>query len=349
MRLASVGLNSGLVILSILLGLSGVELILRWQGYRPWQVAPVAVTVEPGGRFFTRQPTLGYTHLPGEFQVTLLDGYQFTVTHTADTLRITHPLDTYGVGPAKDEIWIFGCSFTHGWTLNDEETYPWLLQAQFPEVEVVNFGVSGYGTLQSFLQFQEALTSRPKPRLVILAYASFHDQRNTLLRLRSKEIVPWNKLGPIVQPYATLDGNGALAYTMAEMTYREWPLMRYSALANLVETTYDYKVEDTFYHSHQVTQAIIREFHQLAQTHGIELVVVGLLADRLTADTLAFSQAEGIPAADISVDLSIPANRNWPHDPHPSPAANRQYAQKLGVFLVGQFLPGADQGRAISP
>ncbi len=348
MRLTSLGLNLGLVIGSLLLGLVGVELVLRWQGYRPWQVTPVRVTVEPGDRFFTRHPALGYTHIPGEFGVTLPDGYKFRVTHRADTLRITQPLYTEGVEPAKDEIWIFGCSFTHGWTLNDEETYPWLLQAEFPEIEVVNFGVSGYGTLQSLLQFQEALERRPRrPRLVFLAYASFHDQRNTLLRLRSKEIVPWNKLGPIVQPYAILDDKGALTYQMAEMTYQEWPLMRYSALANLVETTYDAKVEDAFYHSHQVTQAIIQEFSQVARAHGIELIVVGLLADPLTVDTLAFSRAEGIPAVDISVDLSIRANRNWPHDPHPSPAANRQYAQKLGTFLAGRLSPEADQGRVI--
>lgn len=311
---------------------------LRWLGYQPWQVKDVKITVEPGGKFFTKHPTLGYTHLPGEFNVTLPDGYDFKVTHRADTLRITHPLDTYSAESSKAEIWIFGCSFTHGWTLNDDETYPWLLQQQLPQYEVVNFGVSGYGTLQSLLQLQEALEKRPKPRLVVIAYASFHDQRNTLLRLRSKQIVPWNTLGSIVQPYATLDNDGNLNYAMAEMTYREFPLMRSSALINFIETTYNYKVEDVFYNSHAVTQAIIKAFQRLAQERGIKVVVVGLLSDRLTADTLAFSEREGIPTADISVDLSIRAHRNWPHDPHPSPTANQLYAQKLAAFLKGEIL-----------
>ena len=316
-----------------MIALGGAEAAVRWLGYQPWQVKDITITIEPGGKFFTKHPTLGYTHVPGEFKVTLPDGYAFEVTHLADTLRITHPLATYGMGPRKDEIWIFGCSFTHGWTLNDDETYPWLLQQQLPEYELVNFGVSGYGTLQSFIQFQRALAERPKPRLVILTYASFHDQRNTLLRLRSKQIVPWNKLGPIAQPYATLAENGHLNYAMAEMTYREFPLMRYSALANLIETTYDYKVEDAFYESHEVSKAIIREFNRLAEAQGIELVVAGLLSDRLTADMLAYSREQGIMTVDMSVDLSSRANRNLPHDPHPSPAANRQYAQKLEAFL----------------
>jgi hypothetical protein len=338
MRLTTLGLNLTLFVFSALIALIGAELTLRWLGYQPWQVKGIKIAVEPGGKFFTKHPRLGYIHLPGEFKVTLPDGYGFKVTHLPNTLRITHPLDTYGVGPQKDELWIFGCSFTHGWTLNDDETYPWLLQQQLPEVEVVNFGVSGYGTLQSFIQFQEALAARPKPSLVIIAYASFHDQRNTLLRLRSKQIVPWNKFGPIVQPYATIDENGILNYAMAEMSYREFPLMRTSALMNFIETTYDYKVEDAFYNSHTVTQAIIKEFHQLAKEQGIELVVVGLLPDRLTSNTLAYSARQGITTADISVDLSIRPYRNWPHDPHPSPAANQQYAQKLGTFLSSEVL-----------
>lgn len=338
MRLTALGLNLALLVFSALIALVGAEMALRWLGYQPWQVKEVTIAVEPGGKFFTKHPTLGYTHLPGAFDVTLPDGYVFQVTHQADTLRITHPPDPGLDESSKDAIWIFGCSFTHGWTLNDAETYPWLLQQQLPEYEVVNFGVSGYGTLQSLIQFQEALEKQPRPKLVIIAYASFHDQRNTLLRLRSKQIVPWNKLGPIVQPYATLDEDGNLNYDLAEMTYHEFPLMRVSALVNFIETTYDYKVEDAFYHSHAVTQVLIKEFYRQAKAHGIELVVAGLLSDRLTADTLAFSTAEGIPTVDISVDLSVRAHRNWPHDPHPSPAANRQYAQKLEAFLRSEIL-----------
>lgn len=329
----SFSLNLALLFAAMVITLLGAEVALRWLGYRPWQVKDIKISVEPGGKFFAKDDLLGYRHLPGAFKVTLADGYSFKVTHNDDALRLTHPLESHKSG--HDEIWIFGCSFTHGWTLNDEETYPWLLQTQLPQYEIVNFGVSGYGTLQSLLQFQEALQKRAKPKLVIVAYASFHDQRNTFLRVRRKQIVPWNKLGPIVQPYAELDGNGNLTYHMAEVTYQEFPLMRYSALMNFVETTYNTKVEDAFYHSHAVTKAIIQEFAKVAHAQGIKFVLVGLLSDALTADMLAYSRDQDIASADISVDLAIRANRNLPHDPHPGPAANRQYAQKLQTFLDG--------------
>src|SRR5262245_40803185 len=103
----------------VLVGLfvAAAEYILRRRGIEPWRPAPVAVRVSPGGRFFVKHPTLGYTHIPGHFIVTLGTGYSFRVTHLPDTLRITHPLDSYSRPGVKLEIWIFGCSFTHGWSL----------------------------------------------------------------------------------------------------------------------------------------------------------------------------------------------------------------------------------------
>jgi hypothetical protein len=96
--------------------------------------------------------------------VTLPGGYSFTVTHFPSKLRITHPLATYTDRRSKPEIWIMGCSFTHGWSLNDQDTYPWLLQARLPQYVVVNYGVEGYGTLHALLQLREALTTQPPSR-----------------------------------------------------------------------------------------------------------------------------------------------------------------------------------------
>jgi hypothetical protein len=113
--------------------------------------------------------------------VSFSSGLETTVTHGPDTLRITHPPN----GPtsaARPQIWIFGCSFTHGWSLSDEQTYPWQVQRRIPEYEVVNFGVSGYGTVQSLIQFREALEQRSRSDVAIIAYASFHDERNTFSR-----------------------------------------------------------------------------------------------------------------------------------------------------------------------
>ncbi len=301
----------------------------RLLGERPWTIKEVDITVEPGGSFFTKHPSLGYALLPGKFKVILKDSYSFDVTHLDDALRVTRPEESQ---TSKDEIWIFGGSITHGWTLNDEETFPWLIQSELPDYAVVNFGVPGYGTLHSLIQFKEALEQRRKPVIAVIAYASFHDRRNTFLRVRRKSVARYNKLGPQLQPYARLDDDGNLISSMAEVEYQEWPLMRYSAFVHVIEKLYN-NLEDNFYRSHEVTKAIVKEFSRLAERNGVKLVVANITSNSATAAMLDFARGERILTADMWVDLDIEGNRNLPHDSHPSAVANRQYALKLMEFL----------------
>ncbi|MEG4634017.1 SGNH/GDSL hydrolase family protein [Microcoleus sp. AR_TQ3_B6] len=323
------------LIFPIFLSVTSAEIVLRVLGYKPWQIENVDVAVEPKGNFFTKDSELGYKHLPGKFKVTLNGNYSFNATHLNNSLRITHPLNTYNQSSKKPEIWIFGCSFTYGWSLNDSETYPWLLQEKLPKYEIVNFGVNGYGTLHSLIQFKEALKQGNQPKIAVIAYARFHNPRNTLLRSTRKHVVPWNKLGIVFHPDARLNGENNFTYSMAKIEYHEFPLMRVSALSHFSEVIYN-KFEQKLYRSHEVSKAIIEEFNRVAEAKGVKLVVVGISSN--STKMLQELSQEGIATADISVDLKIPANNNWPHDVHPSAVANRQYAEKLEGFLQDTVL-----------
>ena len=327
------------------------EAFLRSAGIKPWRTDDVAIKVSPGGKLFIKHPTLGYSHIAGEFTVTLGDGYSFNVTQLPDTLRITHPLDTYGGANHKKKIWIFGCSYTHGFSLNDEETYPWLLQKRFPEYEVVNFGVSGYGTIHSLIQFREAFNVGPPPEIAVLAYASFHDLRNTFLRTQRKRVAPWNKLGLLMQPYARLDGDGKLHFHMADVVYSEFSLMRRFALAHFVEMEYD-EYEEWRNRSHDVSKMLVKEMAQLAKEHGVRFIVAGIshlserggpwgrvtAGDDTTTEMLHFLQKHGISSVDISVDERLEKYNNLPHNGHPNARANKEYADKLESFLRAEIL-----------
>ena len=310
------------------------EKTLRVLGYRPWKPWTRNVRVEPGGKYFTKDPLLGYTQLPGKFKVTVDDKYIFNATHLASTLRITHPLPSYDNISLKPEIWIFGCSFTYGWRLNDKETYPWILQEYLPNYEVVNFGVVGYGTLQALIQFKEAIKKK-KPYLAIIAYASLHDERNTFLRKRMKIVAAYNKLGPLIQPYARLDYNNRLCFGVATAEYPEFPLMRHLSLVRWIEEKYD-DIEDLFYRSHEVSKAIIKEISILCKEDNVELIVAGIVSDPKTMDMLNYCKSQGILTTDMAVDYSIDRNRllDW----HPSAVANKQIAEKLYIFLRNNVL-----------
>ena len=269
--------------------------------------------------------------------VTLFDGYSFKVTHLPDTQRITHPRSTYGEDRKKAEIWIFGCSFTYGWSLNDQETFPWLLQERFPQYEVVNFGANGYSTVQSLIKLREALAKGRVPKVAILEFASWHDERNLFSRNWQRILAPYNKLGLVEYPYARLDHNGKLIYYTGNVEFNEFPFMRYSALAAFIEQKYD-NLKDHFSHILQVTQALVLEFANTAKQHNVPAVVAGVTGNRETYAMLSFVQENGFKAVNIAVDLKIKENTNYPYDGHPSASANKQYADKLEAFLRTKVL-----------
>lgn len=314
------------------------EIVLRVRGLTPFSPIPENIRVEPGGRFYATHPKLGYTLIPGHFRVTLPDGYSFEASQDEQAHRLTHPPDESGASDRKG-IWIFGCSFTHGWGLNDAETYPWLLQEKLPRYEVVNFGTEGYGTIQGLIQFQEALREK-RPEVAIIAYASFHDERNTFSRQIRKLAVVYNRLGPTVQPYVRLDHQGALNYYFTstdEITFTEFPFMRYSSLMHYIEIRYN-QLDAMLNRSHEASKALVREFAKLCSQHNVKLVVAGIISDPQTSDMLEYCKGLGISTLDMSVDLTKHENTNWPHDLHPSRHATEVYANRLASFLSDNVL-----------
>lgn len=314
----------------LLLACGALELRLRSLGHKPYVLPDCWIDVQPGGRLVQAHPELGYRYRAGAYTVTLYEKFCFRMTHDLDTLRITGPSQ----GPdRRREVWIFGCSLAHGWSLNDEETFPWLLQREFPESRIVNFGVGGYGTLQSLIQFRAALESRDRPALCLLAYSSLHDSRNSFSRSRRKQVVPHDrKLGPFSQPVARLDRERGLTWTMSALAYREFPLMRRSALVHYLEKAWN-DLEDRQLRGPELSRRLIEEFQQRAAASEVPFVLVGITGSAGTHDTLRYAAARGISTFDASVDTSRTGYNNLPFDGHPSAKANREVAQLLIGFL----------------
>ncbi len=316
------------------------EMVLRWK-VGPWRIGlPAAqIRLEHATNYYRKDAALGYFPEPGTFKITIPGPYSFRITHGQNGLRLTHPLDT-PIGSAKKEIWIFGCSYTEGWTLNDEETYSWVLQSQIKNYEVMNFGISGYGTLQSLIQLREAIKSGKKPAVVVLSYASFHDRRNTLARSWMKTRVtngPSQHLKDVQLPYMKWSEGQKPELLYQPIEYHAVPFSRYSAVANTLDETYN-RIADWTYHSHEVSKTIIEDFAELCKANQIEFIVAGITSDAATADMLDYCKSRGMTALDISVDLNIKENTNLPFDNHPSALANQQYAKGLRPVLCAKLL-----------
>jgi hypothetical protein len=329
--LSAIGL---LGVAAVCLGLA--ELVARALDLEPFEAHQAPIVVEPGGRLFELHPTLGYRHLAGRYEVSI-GRLEFTVTHGPDTLRITKPEPA---PPSRLGLWVFGCSLTHGWSVDDEETYSWKLQQRFPRLDVVNFGVNGYGTVHSLLQLEEAVATRTLPVAIVVAYGSFHDDRNTFSRMRRKQVAPWNHLGPLRQPAARLGPDGSLRLDIVPATYRELPGMRRLASLHLAEQAWN-QLERRWLRSPEVTDAVLSRFEEVARGTGARLVLAGIWDDAATTERLEKARARGWLTVDVSVDLEDPLYNNLPWDPHPSARAHAAYAERLGSFLAREVLSPA--------
>ncbi len=131
-------------------------------------------------------------HNPGEFRDMELDPQMGWIpkasfdsgdglTTNSRRLRGTRELD-YAKGPGVQRIAVFGDSFTYGLAMADGETFCARLEAALAPIEVLNFGVNGYGTDQQYLYWSRE-GERYQPDIVLLAVFVPDFHRN-LFRVR---------------------------------------------------------------------------------------------------------------------------------------------------------------------
>lgn len=67
----------------------------------------------------------------------------------------------------KKKILVLGDSFVSNIAVKDDEVFTEVMEAQLPQVDVLNFGVNGYGQVQEYLQLKKWL-DKIKPDLIVL-------------------------------------------------------------------------------------------------------------------------------------------------------------------------------------
>lgn len=328
--------------LLVVVGVAGLIVYVRLQSWKP--MMDRKTTIEPTGPMYHDDLELGFAANPGSYQLTekvrgMPGALVYRVRIEKDGRRATSQDET--VYLKKPEVWIFGCSFTWGQGLNDEDTFAYLTQQVFTNYHVMNFGENGYGTHQSLIQMRRLFAAGRKPEAVVIAYIPWHEQRNvadpkyvealywfssfqrgffaTALDSVKFRLSKWvfgeqksEKMARLHYPKAYLDKEGKLAI-------RSLPLLPEVA-------------SDKDPRAVAVTEAIFDEIYEESVKHGVKPIILRLW-NRGPDPQEAHLISRGFVFQDAFVDYS---DTNWyiyPWNGHPNAKANKIFAGRLEPVL----------------
>lgn len=98
-------------------------------------------------------PELGWGHIPGA--AGWLVSPEFAVEYRINAAGLRDREVVPEKAPGLKRLLCFGDSFVEGWGVRSEERVSEVLQSRLAGVEVINFGVAGYGTDQEWLLFEK--------------------------------------------------------------------------------------------------------------------------------------------------------------------------------------------------
>jgi len=276
-------------------------------------------------RRFEEDPILGYRTIPGAHTVSFRIGGKTLVTREivgADGYRTTalNPSDYLG----KPELWFFGGSYTWGYSVNNDQTFPWLIQKSVPGWRIRNLAGAGYSNLHAMLQLETAIRNGGRlPEIAVFIFDYSQPARNAgspswLSVLHSAPTAGLNSIGPTMPVYRypraliNPEGNFSIEYVP------------------LVEKSWKGKADFTDSYMTEISKIIFYRILKLCSSHGVKPVFV-LQGGSLNDPIVKYASEIGFEVHDISIDFKADNGkyRNFPFDSHPSPLAHLEYYKRI--------------------
>lgn len=254
-------------------------------------------------------PRLGWRHTPGAV------GRQRVVPDFDVTYRIDEDggRRTPGRPDSGPAILFLGGSFTFGHGVEDEETYPALLQARWRDHRVVNRATNAWGTAHAVSLLPELLESEPDVALVVYGFITHHLKRNHRSRTWLTQL---DEARGRRNPYFAIE-DGRLVHR------------------GLADPERDALDDDAELLGLEVnmTAALLYELAKICADHGVPLVVVHLPDGSGSPALRVLEQTLGAERViDLSRSLDY-ATLHYPHDLHLTPEGHARVADALGPEL----------------
>ena len=283
------------------------------------------------GPLFHSDPVLGFAIYPGTFQVTERFDNQSQRFHLGID-RQSNRVTGYALEHPIRRIIFAGDSIIFGWGVDDEFTFPWLLQTRLPNYDVVNASLTSYSTIQTLLRLRQMEPKVNSEDIVVLAYHPMTNQFNVATNdtLHSMDIgyefqlgVP-SDMARMEIPFGALDSDGAL-------NIRRVPFTCLRDVTVSVECRRD--VSDAT--AVKVTELAFDEIFALHAGHVVVLFTNGDDSDPV----IAHLRASGAAIVDVRPSPGDPeANDAMPIDSHGGPPWHHWMYAKLLAGLQHEHL-----------
>lgn len=237
-----------------------------------------------------------------------------------------------GTVPKRDgqpNVFVFGCSYTYGWFLDDEQTYAWLLQESLPESNVYNFAQPGYGTHHALLRLTEQLRLGRIPKACVFSYIPTmpdgpfgHPDRNVanplFIYLIAAQSEYAEQIGTMSFPRAHVSVEGLCSISYVPMDLR--------GLADVPREAY--AVDRV--HTHFVTKHLVDAIMHLSQQYGFTAIWAKMRSGALDTIESYLYERHGVTMVDcvlpLEEDLTYRVSKG---DTHPNAMSQRIYHDRL--------------------
>jgi len=307
-----------------------LEIALRILGYGPYKQSEYSISSEPK-MCLQASDELGFSLGEGTFKVSVNGAPEYTATHV-DGRRITRSNEPK---ITLSNVFIMGCSFTYGMGVPDSISFPFQLQNRFGvRANIQNYGVPGFGNVQSFLQLKREVKNGNVPQLVVVNFCDFHHERNSLTpKYRNSLVLGYQRSNKEVSkqlakstfPYIE---NGKIKKVAFDEMYHNWPGRETFATIHYFQSNNDKRLSKNI-NLEKNSLSLFLKMQAFCEQHKIKLIVTGLTKNYATRKFLKQLQSKGIETLNISLDLSKKKYNQLPYDSHPNATAHTHFAQSL--------------------
>ena len=191
--------NLILIFFSLIFILFVVELLLRATGSTPKRYLDISKNEPITNK---QDKILGWVPKEGvhKFKPWAEKGKNTKLTVNYDTSRFISEKEEEG-----SKLIFIGGSVTHGWAINDDETFSYLLQKRYQNIKIYNFAVGGYGGYQSLLNLERVLKKKEDVKFIVYGFIPHHEVRNVAAGSWLYLLNFYSKRGVVNLPYASID------------------------------------------------------------------------------------------------------------------------------------------------